>query len=923
MGDVVMKKSISLILSVVLLSGVLSSAFSVPISAYSEEKADIPSENISQERATDSSVSVDIEQSAGESVTLQVMIEKRGNYKIGIEYYSAVSTMNDLKLEIMIDGEYPFEQAHELTFPRMWRDSGTGRVDSNGNEYAAEQVSYENPFLNYAKSDAVNSADSYTVYLSAGIHTVRLIPKNSEFVLTRLVFGATAQPADCEKPKSANYYTGEPIVIEGESAKIKSTRFLVGKTDSASVNVTPHSYSHNVVNYIGGGNWKNVGDSIVWQTPEVTAGWYQLGFSFRQNTVIGGKTYRMLEIDGKVPFKEAQAIGFTYGDNWQRFFFSDSNGEPYLIYLSEGVHEIALEVTAGEIAPVQEKLTEAVNLMSRLYVDITMITGENVDIYRDYNLFLQISDMEERLNKIREILGDAAETLAKITGQKSGSNYSVIQNMIEVIDQMLNHRYEAHRYKSYYYSNYCSVSSVLKDLCSMPLDIDKMELCAPGTDQPFETADIIERINFSVMRFLTSFVRNYSSVSTSDSDDGITIWVNWGRDQAQVLSSLVDRSFTSETGIPVSVKLVNANIIQATLSGNGPDCILQHSRSEPVNLAMRGVLYDLTVFSDLGEVLKRFQSGAEIPYRYKEGLYALPDTQTFYMMFYRTDVLNELNVKVPKTWDEFKETSKILMRNNMSVWLPNNPATDNSQVNSGVGSNNIFPSMLLQKGLSLYTEDGKKTALLSADVMTVFEEWTNYYTKLKFPVTLSFYTRFRTGTTPIGIAPYNFYTTIKVAAPEIDGLWSMAAIPGTVQYDGTVNHASSGGGTGCAILKNTKHPKQAWEFLKWWTDTETQLTYSNDVESVLGPSGRVALSNVEAIKGLSWDYSMLDSILEAWNEVQEIPEYPGSYYVSRSIYQSFWNVVNDNQNTKDMLMEYGTEADEEIARKWQQYSNKN
>ena len=68
---------------------------------------------------------------------------------------------------------------------------------------------------------------------------------------------------------------------------------------------------------------------------------------------------------------------------------------------------------------------------------------------------------------------------------------------------------------------------------------------------------------------------------------------------------------------------------------------------------------------------------------------------------------------------------------------------------------------------------------------------------------------------------------------------------------------------------------------------------------------------------------MLDSILEAWNEVQEIPEYPGSYYVSRSIYQSFWNVVNDNQNTKDMLMEYGTEADEEIARKWQQYSNKN
>lgn len=52
---------------------------------------------------------------------------------------------------------------------------------------------------------------------------------------------------------------------------------------------------------------------------------------------------------------------------------------------------------------------------------------------------------------------------------------------------------------------------------------------------------------------------------------------------------------------------------------------------------------------------------------------------------------------------------------------------------------------------------------------------------------------------------------------------------------------------------------------------------------------------------------MLDELLSAWSQVEEIPEYPGSYYVSRSIYQSFWNVVNANKNTKDMLMKYGRE----------------
>ena len=58
----------------------------------------------------------------------------------------------------------------------------------------------------------------------------------------------------------------------------------------------------------------------------------------------------------------------------------------------------------------------------------------------------------------------------------------------------------------------------------------------------------------------------------------------------------------------------------------------------------------------------------------------------------------------------------------------------------------------------------------------------------------------------------------------------------------------------------------------------------------------------EALKGMDWDDDMLDIVLDAWSQVKELPEYPGSYYVSRSIYQGFWNVVENNKNPKDYLL---------------------
>ena len=861
---------------------------------------------------------------SGEAVTFNVQVSKEGTYNIGMSYKALGNGIQPIEISLEIDGKAPFPDAKKLSFPRMWTNEEGKRVDGLGNEFTAKQIPYDDFYFNLALDVTKNTADPYQVDLSAGIHNVKIIPVTGEFELEYFSFVSPETTPNYLKPENyGNFYSGKPIIIEGEDAYLKNSYWLGTKTDNSSIIVTPNDTKKSLINYIGGSSWKTQGDSITWKTPKLTAGYYSIALSFRQSAVLGGKVYRSLKIDGKAHFAETESIGFAYNDGWQQIILVDQNNEPYEFYFSEGEHDISLSVSLGAIGEVCNYLDDAVADMGSIYSEMTMITGETVDIYRDYELFAQIPNMESRLKAIQENLIAADKKMQEATGETSGSQAAVIKNAERVVDSMLNNRHTAHRYKSEYYTRYTALAATLGEMRDMPLDIDKIALVSPTETKPFETKGFFSQLLFSTQKFFVSFVQDYNNISgTFEDSEPVTVWVSWGRDQAQVLNSLARSSFTKQTNINVDVQLVNATIIQAVLSGKGPDVILQQSRSEPVNLAMRGVLYDLSEFDDLDEVLGRFQQDAEIPYKYKNGLYALPDTQVFYVMFYRKDILEQFGLAVPKTWDEFKEITILLARRNLQIWMPNNVATSMAQVNVGIGSINLFPTLLMQKGLDIYSEDGKKTNLTDSDVIVAFNEWTDYYRKLRVPKTLDFYNRFRTGVAPIGISAYTTYATIKAAAPEIDGLWGVAPIPGTLLEDGSVSQVSTGGGTGCAILSSTKNPKNAWEFLKWWTDSETQLSYSNEIESLLGPTGRIAVSNIEAFKGMSWDSEMLVSILEAWSQVREVSEYPGSYYVSRSLYQSFWNVVEKNENPKDMLLKYGEQANKEIQRKWKQYENR-
>lgn len=851
----------------------------------------------------------------GESISVGFSAAESGLYICKIDY-SVTQDVGDIRLSAEIDGNIPYDDFADITLPIYYADENKDKKDAQGNEIAADTAVKYGDYT-YALRD-INNTDYLYVYFQNGNHTLTLKSETGDAVINGFRFSSKPEVLSykeySQKYKSAKTYNDFEI-IEGEDAALKSSDDLIQLIDNSSANVNPNNANRDVVNYIGGSNYDQPKDCIIWEIDAPEDGLYKIGLNYRQNYTENSLFYRMLYIDGELPFEEAAQIEFPFALNWTFKALSDNNGEPYLFYLKKGKHTLELSVTLGELSEVSEALEKTGNNLASLYRSIIMITGDTPDANRDYNLFDRIENLADDINSNIKTLKEINKKLSGVYGSESVSSVSTVNGMINVLELMINNRYTAHRYIKRYYDNYASLSSMAMEIKSMPLDIDRIYI---GNDFKATKAGFFEKTLFSVKRFFNSFTNDYNTASKEEST--ITLWVNWGRDQAKTLKYLIQSDFTVKTGINADIKITNATLTHAALSGVGPDCQLHLSRSEPVNLAMRNAVCDLTQFNDYEEVAERFMPTASDCYKFGDGVYALPDTQTFYMMFIRDDIFEELGLSVPKTWDDFAETSVLLLRQNMQAGLPYTQIATMTEVNLGVGSLSIFPTMLLQSGGELYNENRSKTQLLSDTSLSVFTEWTDFYTKYGFSKTYDFFNRFRLGLMPMAIQSYTMYATLTAAAPEIEGHWRMYEIPGTVTSDGSINNCVSGGGSGAVILSASKHKNEAWEFLKWWTSADIQYRYGNEVEKILGPSARNATATVDALKKYDWTDDNLEALLSQWAKVKEIPEVPGGYYVSRAVDQAFWNVTNASENPKDMLLKWADVAQTEIDRKRQQYN---
>ena len=131
----------------------------------------------------------------------------------------------------------------------------------------------------------------------------------------------------------------------------------------------------------------------------------------------------------------------------------------------------------------------------------------------------------------------------------------------------------------------------------------------------------------------------------SGDDEVVKVWILTGRDQGTILKSMVDDTFTPESGVKVNVEIVDPTaLLNAVLAGRGPNVVLSVGADQPVNYALRGAAEDITQFNDWEEVLSHYTPSSYEQYGLDGHIYAIPETQTFNVMFYRKDVLEEMGL---------------------------------------------------------------------------------------------------------------------------------------------------------------------------------------------------------------------------------------------------------------------------------------
>ncbi len=853
----------------------------------------------------------------GDAVTVTVDVAESGLYCVQVTYQTVTGKDVDLLYSLYIDGRLPFSSAAGLTLSRMWQDSDQAIFeDKAGNEYRPTQeevLGWQSALLS-AKDEYLDGG--YEFYIEAGTHTLTL-----ESVQEAMILGGVTL---CAQPQTVSYadylaaYAKEgktPVAIDvdvqylqGEDTALKSHPTLYSVADYSSCMTQPYDVFRSLQNTIGGENWAAKGQWLEWQVNATAAGFYQLAFRYKQNYKSGSFSVRRLTVDGSVPFTEAEAITFDYNLGWRVMALGGE--QPLYVYLDEGEHTLRLEVVYGDFAAICDEVQTCVEELNVLYRQVMMITGSSPDSLRDYNIGTLLPDCETRCRDLRDRLTAVADRLAETTGGR-GSETATIDKIALQLDGFVKDVETIPQRLSTLNSNISSLATWLINVTKQPLLLDYIQIAPIGTELPAADAPWYRALANEVMRFFCSFMEDYGSIgSTVETDqEPVTIWLGIGRDQAIAMQSIISNGFTTKTGIPVDLRLVSMDVLmRAVASDTGPDLALFQDQSTAINYALRGALYDLSTFDDIDEVLSRFPEEASVPFRLGKSQYALPENLNYNVLFYRTDVMQELGLTVPDTWDELYKTLTVFQKNNLEIGVVSSFTTA-----TNTDMSPLLVSMIYQYGGRIYNEDGSACVLNEPASVAAFTDFCELYTKHGLSLKLDMLTRFRTGQAPMVIHNFSFANELAVSAPEMIGWWKMGILPGTVKEDGTVDHTTRQTGTGVVMFRNADNIENTWEFLKWWTSADAQVAYSREIEATLGRSGRWTSANLEALDETTWSHSELKVIKAQLPYIRALPEVAGGYYTGRSVNNAVRTVVNTGTAPKETLYEYVRDINEEIA----------
>ena len=731
------------------------------------------------------------------------------------------------------------------------------------------------------------------------------------------------------------------IKLEAENPTKTSSNVVYPVEDRASALTSPVDPSVQLLNTIGGEKWATPGQWVEYTFSVESAGWYDIYTRFKQSYLDGMYTSRALTITTNyteeeylakyqntagyyngLPFSEASGLRYDYSSDWQVTKLSSTgrlDDQSYQLYFEAGVvYTINLKVTFGTMSATVREIERILNALNDAYLSIVQYTGPTPDAYRDYNFYRMLPDTLDVLFAEKEAIYELSEFLREGAGVSS-TYTGTCDKLVDLIGKMVVRGGEGIASGLKNFKAYSGgIGTFLGDVKTQPLQIDYFMIQPATAEAPQATPNFLQAFAHEIKSFFWTFFRDYNSMGTSqdyDKDPSIVVvWLPSGRDQANVVRNMTVNGFTQKQGIAVNLKLVNGGtLLPSILAGMGPDVYHGLGDDTVINYAIRGALMEIenmeATEEDFKKVLSNFNEAALTVFRVPDAdddmhYYGLPESQSFSMMFLRLDILNEIGIEIPKTWDDLYVAQSKLQSNNMEI---------------GVGAD--YMPFLYQSGGSIWADEGMRINLDSEVALFAFNKMCNMFTQYSFPYDYSGANRFRTGEMPILISGYTgLYNQLKVFATELDGCWTFVPVPGTLKEDGTIDNHILSGSSALVMVSGAKHVEDAWSYMKWYTGAEAQTTYANEMVAIMGESAKHATANREALKSMPWTSDELVEVEKQFDNLLAIENYPGFYYVGRHTQFAFLAAYNDDKDPTTELLRYVNTINAEITRKRQEFN---
>lgn len=851
----------------------------------------------------------------GDTRTIRFTAPEDGQYEIWLTYRNTSQAILPTDMDIALDGGYPFSELHSVQFRSLWVDEGVFPQDRYGNEnstipYAADVT------LEAGLSDSASrTMTPFLFELTAGEHELTLTVQDGEIALSALTLKAPTAYAPYEQGDTSGDHI---IVIEAEKITSRNSSSIRANGEYITT-LSPYSTDRRLINHLAGSSFNQAGDVATWSFTVEEAGWYNFGAYYRQNIRQDFPVFIDILIDGQAPSEAALAVPFDFYDGFT-YMQAQYEGRAQSFYLSEGEHTLSLRINAECFTALFEMIGEMTNEINALSQEITRLSGGiTTDQYRHYNILGSIPD----LPNILSAWADECETMLASIGEiNAGSKltaFSYLELCVVQLRDLAESPEDIPRRISELSTGSNSVakylSQLLLDISYNNVDIDQIYFYQDQAALP-EKPNAIESAFMSISRFFQSFNLSGYSASSEGEEGHLQVWMGESRVLVEVLQNIIDSDFTAKTGIVVDLAILpsESKLVLSNAAGNAPDVALSISSVTPSYLDIRGALYDLTQFEDFPKVADRFTSSLFIPYIYDNGVYALPQQVNAWVLYYRKDILDSIGLEVPQTLKDVKDMLPELQARGMNFYYPT----------AGMSGTKIFSGTLpviLQAGGSVYGDTVAETTLDTEASLNGFRELTELFTIYSMPLDSGsgFYQRFRDGTLPIGIADMSIYNLLNNAAPELDGLWDIALIPGLENEDGEVQRWIIGNLKAMGIMANTDMPQEAWEFLKWWSSEEVQSTYANLLFTTYGEDTLWASANQDAFAQLPIKYTHKQTMLEQMSWMTDAPWCLGTYMVERELSNAFLSVTVDGVDVRRALDKAIKAIDRETYRKLEEF----